>query len=215
MIRLTKTDKPKVLVDHEDEWRIEYMQEVAAGLARGKRKKRYNHPSIKSELIYETVGKCAYCESKIMHVSWGEIEHIVPVSQNPALVVAWDNLTLACPVCNGTKSDYWEEGNEILNPYVDQPDEHVIFAGPVVLARPGSQRGATTIDQIGLNRPGLIERRQERLDRINHLLNAFEAMTPGPSRDAVAGVLKAEAEKSMEFSATVTAHLNRDPAAPV
>ena len=32
--------------------------------------------------IDETHGKCAYCESKIKHIDYGDIEHILPKNKN-------------------------------------------------------------------------------------------------------------------------------------
>jgi hypothetical protein len=142
-----------------------------------------------------------------MHVSWGEIEHMVPISQDASLVVDWSNLTLVCSICNGTKRDFWEEGNEVLNPYVDDPDDHLVFGGSLVLQL--TQRGETTIVRVGLNRPALIERRQERLDQVEVLIRAFEAMPEGSERDVVAMAIHAEAARRTEYSATVKAYLEQ------
>jgi uncharacterized protein (TIGR02646 family) len=58
-------------------------------------------------------GKCCFCEAKILHVSYGDIEHYRPKAgyqqgsseslQKPGyywLAYAWDNLLLSCTLCN-------------------------------------------------------------------------------------------------------------------
>ena len=52
-------------------------------------RRRYNHAEIKSALIAETHGKCAYCESKIRHVSYGDIEHVMPKVNDPTRWFEW------------------------------------------------------------------------------------------------------------------------------
>ncbi|MEQ1829786.1 MAG: HNH endonuclease, partial [Pirellula sp.] len=42
----------------------------------------------------ETADKCAYCESKVTHVTFGDIEHIVPKS------IGGKQTTLTCGRCN-------------------------------------------------------------------------------------------------------------------
>ncbi len=47
--------------------------------------------------------KCAYCESYLMHVSYGHIEHFKPKAKYPQYCFSWDNLLLGCEVCNGKR----------------------------------------------------------------------------------------------------------------
>lgn len=80
---------------------------------------RYNNKAIKDTLEKETFGKCAYCESKIRHVEFGDIEHILPKCKDarPDLYVEWSNLTLACEVCNRVnKRDYYNPNIPLVNP---------------------------------------------------------------------------------------------------
>ncbi len=60
---------------------------------------------------------CSYCE---MNISNGmDIEHISPKSKNDDLINNWDNLLIACKVCNRIKSD----NNENRIGYIF-PDTH-------------------------------------------------------------------------------------------
>lgn len=80
----------------------------------------FNHETVKRQLIVEHHGKCAYCESFIMTIDTGDVEHYRPKSEvtqaNPGnteltqdvddhpgyfwLSQTWDNLFLACKQCN-------------------------------------------------------------------------------------------------------------------
>lgn len=73
----------------------------------------YAHESVKEALIEAQHDKCAFCESKVTHISYGDVEHFRPKAayrQNPNdaltmpgyywLAYEWDNLFLACQLCN-------------------------------------------------------------------------------------------------------------------
>lgn len=73
--------------------------------------KVYSHDDVKEALIKLFNGKCAYCESLVLHIYPGDIEHFRPKgkieeanpSQTPGyywLAADWDNLLLACRNCN-------------------------------------------------------------------------------------------------------------------
>ena len=103
MRKIKKTPKPQVLIDHAKEWTTEYCACLNAGNKPSDTvANRYNHPEIKTALGKETHEKCAYCESKIKHISYGDIEHILPKNRDarPDLYVEWANLTLSCEQCN-------------------------------------------------------------------------------------------------------------------
>ena len=73
----------------------------------------YGHESVKSALINAQHRKCSFCESKVRHVTHGDVEHFRPKSgyrqhseeplQRPGyywLAYEWTNLFLCCPLCN-------------------------------------------------------------------------------------------------------------------
>ena len=45
----------------------------------------YRAPEVKELLRHETAEKCAYCESKVLHVDYGDVEHLLPKSKFPHL----------------------------------------------------------------------------------------------------------------------------------
>ena len=177
MRSLAKTGCPAVLAANGAQWTAVVISALANGQSPTEtQKKRYNHPQIKSALKAETFDKCAYCESKITHIDHGDIEHIIPKSKVPAQAFDWDNLTLACRICNQNKGDFYSGGNDhtgLVDPYTDNPADHFLFHRESVTPRPDSVKGLLTEDQIGISRGPLRERRAERMDFIDDLIRGY------------------------------------------
>jgi len=77
------------------------------------KKNLYAHSKIKNALIEIQANKCCFCESKVIQVDDGDVEHFRPKAaykqkqsdklQRPGyfwLAYDWDNLFLACTKCN-------------------------------------------------------------------------------------------------------------------
>lgn len=199
MILLTKTQKPQVLVDHAGEWTGELLAVIAANQKPSDYlKSRYNHPQIKRALIVETNAKCAYCESKLTHVTYGDIEHVIPKQVEPQLCFEWTNLTFACDVCNtnkGTKQGF-------VDPYAGDPQTRFVFKGAMVWGRFNDAQATLTEAELELNRDGLIERRGERLEFIRKMIVAALGLV-GDARSAVFDLARSHARPQKEFSASV------------
>ena len=144
-------------------WRARREQEGSSGAASGE-PSPWKREDVKSALIAESHGKCVYCESKLRHVTFGDVEHRRPKSQFPNEVLAWVNLGLACAVCNNAKSDQWSENSPIVWPFVDDPSEHVTFVRAFVSGR--TARGKTTVAHTLLDRLELFEQRQRVVDDV-------------------------------------------------
>ncbi len=121
----------------------------------------------------------------------------------------WDNLLLACQTCNrrfresgkgnffpiaGERAEPYTTGADLaaeepllLDPTVDQPDDHLVFLddGSVVS---DTERGRTTIQIIGLNREALQHARREAIDQARRDLasgrGVTEAMAPNAEYSA-------------------------------
>ncbi|MXX15114.1 MAG: HNH endonuclease [Gemmatimonadetes bacterium] len=206
MIKLTKCDEPRVLVEKGQSWKAEYIAGVETGNLKDSQRYRYRHRDIKEALRTETHEKCAYCESKISHVHPGEIDHISPVSHRPDLCVEWNNLTLVCSECNRRKSDYYNEEEPLINPYIDEPSEHLIFFGPLVLHR--DAMGFRTTKQIELSRTQLIERKQERIEQLNMLVQQWREMPNGSTRQFLWEEIMQYASDDAEFAGTIRAFIS-------
>ncbi|WP_422050252.1 HNH endonuclease [Shimia sp.] len=161
MIKLTKLEEPEVLKQNKETWRTELLDALENGNKDeiATKRRRYNHPQIKSRLKEETSEKCAYCEAKVTDVAHGDIEHITPKSKDASLTFEWVNLTFSCQVCNQRKSN--KEG--VLDPYKEDPNDHLFFAGPLVKGK--SAQGVSTVLVLDLNRAPLIESRNREIER--------------------------------------------------
>ena len=174
MIKLNKKAIPQVIMDHGITWTDIWVDHVNNATEISKADKtRYKHHEIKSSILEETFEKCAYCESKVTHTYPGDIEHILPKKKRPDLFVAWKNLTLGCSICNRKKGDYYNAAKPLINPYNEDPKEHLSFHGPIVLHSLGSRIGERTNLRLDLSRTALIERRTERIKSIKYLIDKW------------------------------------------
>ena len=175
MIQLEKGSEPAILAHNSGRWTSVVVEKIKAGETPTKTEKsRYNHSEIKGALVAETHGKCAYCESKLRHISYGDIEHVVAKSDDPYKWFSWPNLTLACDVCNTNKGHTQVEGATFIDPYAVDPEEYFWQLGPMMKPRPGSDAAALTERLLELNRADLIERRAERQDSLLKMLDTVE-----------------------------------------
>lgn len=178
MRQLTKRKKPQVLIDNGVQWTKDLMQYVYNGAKIPDNiKSRYRHVDIKTEVSAETNGKCAYCESHVTHQYPGDIEHIIPKSVYPRLTFLWNNLTFVCYWCNNNKRDFVDKKCKLLNPYVDNIDDHLRAFGPIVMHINNSKRGELTHSEIKLNRKELIERRSDAIKELQNLIDKYERET--------------------------------------
>jgi len=203
LIPLTKTAEPAVLQRNAATWTAELLQKIADGDEPTKYLLgRYAHPDIKVALLIETSEKCAYCESSFRHVTYGDIEHIVPKAVEPTLRFAWHNLTIACDVCNTNKSDV----ADLVDPYACNPSLRFKFHGPLMWAVPTDNSAVLTEEQLDLNRSKLVERRCERIEFLRNLIGS--AVTkPQAIRDAMLRRAERETLETKPYSACATAAL--------
>jgi uncharacterized protein (TIGR02646 family) len=73
----------------------------------------YAHETVKTQLVKDQHGKCCFCESKVEHISFGDVEHFRPKkgfvnSEGEQLIAPgyfwlaydWNNLLFCCEICN-------------------------------------------------------------------------------------------------------------------
>lgn len=217
MIKLKKGPEPKILIDNAEKWTEEYRkcldnnEKPSSTIAN-----RYNRSEIKSALEEETHGKCAYCESYIKDISYGDVEHILPKNKDarPDLYVTWSNLTLSCEICNRSgKGTYYNTKIPLINPYVDNPEDHFVEMKAFIKEIPGDQRAKTTIEILKLNRAGLVERRKERIDSIEFLLDLWKSLNKAESnrenniRNELEKQIRKEVTEDKEYLSTVRSFL--------
>lgn len=205
MIKLKKIDPPAVLTANAAQWTKDLLEEIARGGDKIElRKAKYRTPGIKDTLKVETHKKCAYCESKPLHVTHGDIEHVVPKAEAPELTFDWDNLTLACDVCNTNKGSK----TGLLDPYDCNPEEEFEFFGPMVLHRVGHHAAELTRIELDLNRADLLERRRDHLEKLRDKFEKYE-LNPDPDvRNLLRSAAAAhEMRDEREFAACVRTFL--------
>lgn len=128
MIKINKLNEPQVLIDNGKEWTRQHLENIANGVeSSAYLKSRYNHKDIKDQIVKETNGKCAYCESKLRHIHHGDIEHIFPKSLDETKRFEWNNLTLACEICNQYKSNQDPYLTHIQDPYASDPEKSFLL----------------------------------------------------------------------------------------
>lgn len=204
MIRLTKAPPPRVLIDRGEEWTDEFVRRregdpavPAAALT------RYRHPEIKAAIVAEANDKCVYCESLVQHVYPGDVEHVKPKAKFPQLVLDWENLAFVCAACNSAKGDYFEDDEQLVNPFEEDPEDFLVFYGPFVFSRDGNLRGIATRGTLALDRPELRERRIEQIRLIGRQIEIWAGLPVGAAKDAVARELRSYGEPPAPYSAFV------------
>jgi uncharacterized protein (TIGR02646 family) len=185
MIAVTRTAKPNSLEQNAATWTTAYQAAKAALAADPNSKdlkkekdaaeKKYKQPDVQMALKTMFNDKCGFCERKR---DYPHIEHFRPKTNYPELCFEWENLILACEVCNGSRykgTKFPLDVNDeplFINPYDDNPTQHIDFVfesdanspyGFSAILRAKTVKGQTTIDEIGLNRINLIRERNQYL----------------------------------------------------
>lgn len=174
MIRVQRNVKPKVLIRKEKLWKSAILN-AKTKEEKNKAVCRYKNLEIKKVLSKMFNGKCAFCESYIEHIDYGDIEHFKPKSKFPESAVEWENLLLSCKKCNdkGQKGDSWPEeieGGLLINPCDEDPSDFFEFIFDVktnaTIIKPKNRRGQTSEKVYGLNKPTLLIQRNRYVKKI-------------------------------------------------
>ncbi len=110
--------------------------------------------------------RCAYCQiSERVVGPWLEIDHIVPESKGESSEES--NLTLACPLCNGHKSDRAEAIDPqtgrmmaLFNPRLERWPDHFEWVDGNAVIRGKTAIGRTTVLALDLNHPDVVASRR-------------------------------------------------------
>ena len=169
----------------------------------------YRHPDNKAALRTASADKCMYCESRVTQVYYGDVEHIKPKSKFPQLEFAWENLGYVCAICNGAKGNAWCDETPFINPYAEDPSDHLAAVGLMVFHRGGSERGEFTEMELELNRPALIERRGERLALLRYLHDKATRTENAALRQRALAELDRQLRDDCEYAMVCRAALER------
>jgi hypothetical protein len=142
MIKLERFPKPEFLTNEKAEELVEEFKKTGSSV--------WNTDLIKEPLLSSSYGKCSYCECDLTEESkYMEVEHFEDKKHNPDKVVSWENLLPSCKRCNGSKSTHDVISEPILNPYIQDPREHLAIR--FYRMRGLTQIGVNSIDVVGLN----------------------------------------------------------------
>lgn len=203
MIRLTKGAKPQVLTDNAAQWTRELLASIHNNDGTyGEVLKEYNKPAIKDALEAETHGKCMYCEGRIKALGYNHIEHIKPKDRTkfPELTFEWENLGVACNVCNLNKGEEFDVGLPYINPYIEDPADHFVASGAFVFHSPNGARGKLTEIKIQLNRKALLETRGDALLGLQRLVSDYHAERHPVMKEALRDQIWRECGRDKQFS---------------
>lgn len=125
MIKINRTRKPQILAQNEERW-IESIIAAPTKEEKERAVSKYQHEDIKNALVEMCHSKCVYCESKLSHITYGDIDHFKPKSIYPEKAVEWENLLLSCEICNRTFKKETDDP-KLINPTKDEPKDHFHF----------------------------------------------------------------------------------------
>ncbi|WP_305368872.1 HNH endonuclease [Photobacterium leiognathi] len=142
MIKLDSAPKPDFLTDEKVDELVDEFKNNSTSV--------WNNERIKEPLLNSSHGKCSYCECDLTEESkYMEVEHFEDKKHNPDKVVLWENLLPSCTKCNGAKSTHDVIAHPILNPYIQDPKEHLAIR--FFRMRGLTELGRESIDVVGLN----------------------------------------------------------------
>lgn len=142
MIKLERLPKPSFLTEEKIAELVKEFKDNGTAV--------WNTAHIKEPLLNSSHGKCSYCECDLTEESkYMEVEHFEDKKHNPDKVVNWENLLPSCKKCNGAKSTHDVIAEPIINPYIQDPKEHLAIR--LFRMRGLTQVGKDSIDVVGLN----------------------------------------------------------------
>jgi len=117
--------------------------------------------------VVERAGECCeYCRSQAAYATQSfSVEHILPRAKGGTTIL--DNLALACQGCNNHKYDktvgpdpIGGQSVALYHPRRDRWDEHFAWSGDFTLIIGLTPTGRATVDQLLLNRDGVVNLRR-------------------------------------------------------
>lgn len=168
--------------------------------------KIYAHRSVKEELIKLQNKTCCFCESRIIHITSGDVEHFRPKAaffdeksklfHKPGyfwLAYEWSNLLLSCELCNRRyKKTFFplKDNSKRCNVSCsfDITCEEPLFINPCevepsehitfigTVPKSKTEEGDVTITALGLDREDLNEMRYDSINAIMSLKDIYEML---------------------------------------
>jgi hypothetical protein len=199
----------------------------------------YGSKSVKNALIKAQHDKCFLCESKITHISYGDVEHFRPKGGSRQsvdekdmkvpgyywLAYIWENLFLACQICNqrfkknlfplenpkdraiSHENDLSKEKPVFINPETENPENFISFRGEIPFAVDGNIRGKITIEATGINRDELNEMRLATLKKLKMIYELANGNPQIPESIEAMNYLQECQSDFHEYAAAIRANM--------
>lgn len=199
MRAVSRPAMPTSLAENGEQWTKELIDALTASEKDNNRIRtcfnRYRTRDVRKALEEMYKELCCYCESKVGAASYSHIEHRKPKSEFPELTFSWDNLHLACQICNQSKGPKWCISSPILDSVHDCISSHLSYRkgilGPYRWHL--SLRGKTTVEHAKLNRPKLVAARAAVMRKSQNILRLATSMADGNSAERIRSLLQDEA----------------------
>lgn len=136
LLLLQKKQKGELVTENKNKWNSAIWKEA------------------KDQLLRETYNKCAYCESDITQVGYGDVEHFRPKSKYWWLAYSYENYLASCAICNQQyKGDEFEIGNpdnQMQEPGVapDQTDDELLDMAPYITVDPVKDEDGLPLEEF-------------------------------------------------------------------
>lgn len=135
------------------------------------------------------------------------------------LAYDWDNLFLSCQICNqrhkknlfplsnptaralSHHDELYAESPLFLNPADDEPQDYIGFRDEYPFSIDDNERGAMTIQALGIDREELAATRRDRLADLRLLLLSYQSLPEGSLRNEIEDRLRELVEPTAEYSA--------------
>jgi hypothetical protein len=174
----------------------------------------YGHKTIKQALVAAQNEKCCFCESKIRHISYGDVEHFRPkrgYRQEPGDILGkpgyyWLVYSKEISFLSHARhhDDLGQEEPLFINPASENPEQYLSFRKEVAYAISDNQRGKVTIECLGLNRAELREVRWDYYKTREALFNIVQIARRRPD-DAEVQELARQAQAILNESTLASA----------
>jgi hypothetical protein len=116
------------------------------------------------------------------------------------MTFTWENLTIACQVCNTRKGTTDPRADNFVHPYHDEPEHRFHFFGPLMASPPNDLAARNMINWIDLNRGPLVISRSEIASRVHQIYLEAVALPVSSRREflrlAMARMASAESRHS-------------------
>ncbi|OPA73467.1 hypothetical protein BVG16_28825 [Paenibacillus selenitireducens] len=213
MIKLSRPDCPRELELRKKELTDDY---------KVTKKSVWKKKFITEPLLKMSYEKCAFCECKLVEEGkYMQVEHFHHKNSYEDEVVDWSNLLPICIRCNTHKLDHDTYENEIIDPTIKNPKDHLLFHKYRILGK--DTIGKLTVEVLDLNNTteiatprfqignGIYEKLEEILVIIdNYIETANDSLEKAKVIRKVKSTLKKGTEVGI-YSATVATVLLNAP----